>query len=175
MEYNKTTNYTKSNGRILSSSGPRVSQDRLKSLQDAQTLNVILSKQIEDLKKEVNAKSSSTTNEDVNELIMFEVNKAIKEVSDKYKEEINKLKIELAEKNTLIHSKDEMISILKSTFNNKEGNTFNENRPSIDTPLVDPVEGNLNLVSHIKTKESLVTNDNMSMQVDKLKNLLGRK
>lgn len=174
MEYNKTTNYTKSNGRLLASSGPRASQERLKNLQDTQNLNELLTRQIEDLKKELLSKKTDSTDEDIDNIIVTEVNKAIQEVSEKYKDEINKLKIELAEKNVIIASKDEMINMLKVGFSNKEGNSYNENRPSIDTPLVDPIVNGQNLESHINTKESLVTNDNMSLQVDKLKNLLGR-
>lgn len=174
MEYNKTTNFTKSNGRLLVSSGPRAAQERLKNLQDVQNLNALLTKQVEDLKKDLVSKNSSS-NEDIDALILTEVNKAIQEVSDKYKDEINKLKIEIAEKNVIIKSKDEMIDMLKSGFINKEGNLYNENRPSIDTPLVDPVDNNNTLTSFITIKESKISNDNMASQVDKLKNILGRK
>lgn len=174
MEYNKlSTSYVKSNGRILTSSGPRASQDRFKSTQEMQVLNNILSKQIEDLKKEL-LLIKNASSEDIDTLITTEIDKAIKEISKKYEDSINKLKIELAEKNVLIASKDELINILKTGFtNNKESNSYNENRPSIDKPLVDPIVNGQNLESHISNKDSLVI-DNMSSQVDKLKNILGR-
>lgn len=85
MEYNKlSTNYVKSNGRILTSSGPRASQDRFKSTQEMQVLNNILSKQIEDLKKEL-LLVKNTSSEDVNVLITTEIDKAIKEISKNMK------------------------------------------------------------------------------------------
>ena len=173
MEYKKQ-DFIKSNGRRLINSGPRAAQERLKRLQEAESLNDLLHKQVEDLSKELlNSRldNGALGCEDVNAIVVVEVNKAISELSSKHKMELETLKTLLEEKDKIIRQKDDIINMLGS-IGYREPTKVDKSVPEIGTHFVDPDEGKQSFESHLANKEEVgVSSVDLKKTVDKLKNL----
>lgn len=146
MIYNKK-NFVKTDGRVLTSSGPRSSQERLNRLKEEGFITELLA-QIDTLKNKIsNSEQIVSTEQD-------KLNERIKYLEDQ------------------LQAKDELIAAYKKIIADKDGGKpQSEDRPSVDLPVVDPTVS-ISLEDHIADKVTSITNEKMTDQVSKLRKLL---
>ena len=185
MRYDKNK-VVKRDGRQLFSGGPRDQQRRMVEdefkdiMSDQSEVIGMLQREINDLKTELSNQPKSRgeyTAEDLDEEINRELTKVIKEMDNKYQNEVSNLKRELAAKEDLLKEKDARIAELKQIPRTIVDPIVEEKseRPKFEEVFIDPLEKNAGsqLESHIKVREDSNKSD-MSNKSDKLKKLFGK-
>ena len=185
MRYDKNK-VVKRDGRQLFSGGPRDQQRRMVEdefkdiMSDQSEVIGMLQREINDLKTELSNQPKSRgeyTAEDLDEEINRELTKVIKEMDNKYQNEVSNLKRELAAKEDLLKEKDARIAELKQMPRTIVDPIVEEKyeRPKFEEVFIDPLEKNAGsqLESHIKVREDSNKSD-MSNKSDKLKKLFGK-